>query len=757
MEPNCNYKLNNVLLGHTLDVRGLAVALIGDDSKIVSASRDTTAKVWDVSTAFNPEPEMTLKGHEKYVNCVCVLPATTSHPQLVFTGSNDNTICCFSLDSGEILYRLVGHQNAVCCLWAGRGDRVLSSSWDGTARVWLGQKEVAKLEGHELSVWAVTELPESGKLVTACADKTIKVWTETTCDHTLTGHEDCVRGLAPLSAAEFFSCANDATVRLWRVSGECLGVFYGHSNYIYSVAALPGGGFVSCGEDHTVRVWKANGDTAQVLQIPAQSVWCVVALPSGDIAAGSSDGTVRVFSQDTARHASEDTQITYSQEVESFFKTTKMELGGVKVTDLPGKEALYAPGTQEGQTKMVREGDKVICYQWSSAKCQWDIVGEAVGAGPQATEGKTTFKGKEYDFVFSVDIEDGKPPLKLPYDKNEDPWVAAQKFIHDNDLSQMFLDTIANFIIKNSGGAQQGPAAGGSQYVDPFTGGSRYVPGGASGSARSAPAAANPDPFTGGSSYTSAAAKQTLRPALPVQSEYHLFEQANLDGITVKLQEFNKEAYQPMEEAHVTILLVNRTLFIIVFFAERLFPVLDLVRLAVRNEDINTFLCTEPYSQTLISCILRPNLTPQSPELTRLMALRLAANILAHKAGENLATKNAEFLVSIANQLSLPNTQPPPRQQVALSTLLFNLSVAALRGHPELRRVTLPISALVLQRLTDVEAMRRCLRALSNLLSEATPELINQVKEKKLSETLANLMSEPKVAEMAGQILAVLP
>jgi hypothetical protein len=47
MDPNCNYKLSNVLLSHTLDVRGLAIALVGEESKIISASRDTFAKVWD--------------------------------------------------------------------------------------------------------------------------------------------------------------------------------------------------------------------------------------------------------------------------------------------------------------------------------------------------------------------------------------------------------------------------------------------------------------------------------------------------------------------------------------------------------------------------------------------------------------------------------------------------------------------------------------------------------------------------------------
>lgn len=70
--------------------------------------------------------------------------------------------------------------------------------------------------------------------------------------------------------------------------------------------------------------------------------------------------------------------------------------------------------------------------------------------------------------MFSVDIEDGKPPLKLPYNKGEDPWQAAQQFIHRNDLSQHFLEQVANFIVTNSRDSE--PTLAVSGPADPFTG-----------------------------------------------------------------------------------------------------------------------------------------------------------------------------------------------------------------------------------------------------------------------------------------------
>ena len=110
--------------------------------------------------------------------------------------------------------------------------------------------------------------------------------------------------------------------------------------------------------------------------------------------------------------------------------------------------------------------------------------------------GKVTFEGKEYDYVFDIDADNGLM-LKLPYNLSVDPWHAAQDFIHKNELPQGYLDTIANFIIKNSDQSKCTASSGGS--VDPFTGAGAY-------SSSSGPSngrvAYSGDPFTGGGAYT---------------------------------------------------------------------------------------------------------------------------------------------------------------------------------------------------------------------------------------------------------------
>lgn len=221
---------------------------------------------------------------------------------------------------------------------------------------------------------------------------------------------------------------------------------------------------------------------------------------------------------------------------------------------LPGQESLFEPGTREGQTKMVRHGEIVSCYRykfkksflltkyckkifsgnsWSTSNAQWTKVGDVVGAAGQSDSTKNFYEGKEYDFVFSVDIDEGKPPLKLPYNTSDDPWLAAQKFIHNHDLSQYYLDEVANFIIKNS----KSKTSNGSQsntnetYTDPFTGGSRYVP--SLGNVSSAPTMSHAgDPFTGSGRYLPPnEAKKAQNSFFPVK-DFLRFDQANIEAIS---------------------------------------------------------------------------------------------------------------------------------------------------------------------------------------------------------------------------------
>jgi len=189
-----------------------------------------------------------------------------------------------------------------------------------------------------------------------------------------------------------------------------------------------------------------------------------------------SDGRIFVFTKDASRTATIEEIAAFEEELASSSIQTKTgDLGDVKIDDLPTEDALKKPGTREGQTTMINKGGgHVEAYQWNMLDQRWMKIGDVVGSADSTAEGqqsatgeKIMFEGKYYDYVFNVELDEGVP-LKLPYNIAEDPWYAAQAFIHRHELNQTFLDQIAQFIITNTKGMvidQRAP-----DYADPFTG-----------------------------------------------------------------------------------------------------------------------------------------------------------------------------------------------------------------------------------------------------------------------------------------------
>ena len=52
--------------------------------------------------------------------------------------------------------------------------------------------------------------------------------------------------------------------------------------------------------------------------------------------------------------------------------------------------------------------------------------------------------------------------------QSEKPYMAAQRFLQNNELEMSYIDQVVKFIEQNTAGVQLG--TGGEEYQDPFTG-----------------------------------------------------------------------------------------------------------------------------------------------------------------------------------------------------------------------------------------------------------------------------------------------
>ncbi|KAI0204051.1 ubiquitin homeostasis protein lub1 [Astrocystis sublimbata] len=470
-----DFKLSAQLAGHDADVRDV---YFPSPDLLLSASRDHTVRAWSRTSTSPPafDPHIVTQGSE-FINSLVCLPSSPEFPKgLVVSAGTDAIIDVRSVaanpsDNAERL--LIGHAQNVCALAISPGGKyMVSGSWDKTARVWNLQKwetEVV-LSGHDGAVWDVLPLSET-LVLTACADKNIRVFDLKKAaagqvePRSTIYTPDVVRALCEMpkghpSGADVASASNDGVIRLWKINGQQMGELRGHDSFIYSLATLPTGELVSSGEDRTVRIWRGS-DCVQTITHPAISVWSVAADPAtGDIVSGASDGVIRVFSRDAKRVASPETLAHFDESVKSS-SIPQQQMGGINKEKLPGPEFLTSKsGTKEGQVQMIKENDgSVTAHTWSSGQQQWINVGTVVDAVGSSGK-KVEYNGQSYDFVFDVAIEEGQPSLKLPFNLSENPYARAQKFIDDNELSQNFLDQVAQFIISNTEGATLGETSG---------------------------------------------------------------------------------------------------------------------------------------------------------------------------------------------------------------------------------------------------------------------------------------------------------
>ncbi|KAF9916886.1 hypothetical protein BX616_002534 [Lobosporangium transversale] len=461
------WQLSAILSGHKGDVKAV---IAPTDSLVVSVSRDKSVRTWKRQSNNTFSEERVFLGHTNYVNSVAFIGVSEANPNgLIVTGGSDKLINVWNPeDASAPVYTLVGHSDNVCSLFADTDGHIVSGSWDKTAKIWRNWQCVHTLEGHAQAIWGVLEL-EHNVVVTASADKTIAMWKDGKKIKTITGHEDCVRALALLPGIGFVSCGNDGAVIVWSNEGDPVQALDGHTSFVYSLATLPTGEIFSSGEDRTVRVWE-NGALSQTIIHPCVSVWCVASLPNGDIVSGGSDGFVRVFTRNPERVANAETLKAYEEE-NAAASIPSNQVGDIKKDDLPGPEALQVPGRKDQDVRMVRVGNIVEAHMWSNAEQSWSKIGEVVDAVGQTR--KQLFDGIEYDHVFDIDVGEGLPTLKLPFNVTENPYTAAQAFLVKHELPQVYLDQVADFITKNARAVSQGEVA---VTGDPLTGGSRYRP-----------------------------------------------------------------------------------------------------------------------------------------------------------------------------------------------------------------------------------------------------------------------------------------
>ena len=240
---------------HEQEVEHAAFSL--DGLRVVTASKDHTASIWDAVTGEAITPPLR-HGH------IVWKAAFSPDGRRVVTASHDGTARMWDASSGQTVGHAMPHSGPVEDVsFSSDGRRIVTGSTDGTARVWdaVTGEPVTPFLKHASWLYSVSFSFDGHQVVTASNDNTARVWDAATGQPIGPPLEHA----AAVKSAAFspngrlvVTASDDRTARLWdAATGQPVGSPLKHGDRVIRAVFSPDGRYVSTGSfDRTARVWE---------------------------------------------------------------------------------------------------------------------------------------------------------------------------------------------------------------------------------------------------------------------------------------------------------------------------------------------------------------------------------------------------------------------------------------------------------------------------------------------------------------------
>ncbi len=343
-----------VLTGHCDVV--LSAVYSPDGTRIVTASFDKTARIWDARTGV----QLTvLAGHGEIV----VSAGYSPDGLRIVTASADKTARIWDAQTGAQLAVLSGHGDHVdSAAYSLDGTRIVTASADKTARIWDAQTgaQLAVLSGHGDRVNSAAYSPDGTRIVTASADKTARIWDTLTGTPlaVLSGHGGRVTAAAySPDGTRIVTASWDKTARIWDArSGKQLMVLSGHSQGLWSASySADNTRIVTASGDETARIWDAQTGAQLAVLSGGNFLTSAAYSPDGSrIVTASRDRTARIFDARTGA------QLAVLSGHGKFLESAAYSPDGTRIVTASGDETARIWDAQTGAQLAVLSGGNFL-------------------------------------------------------------------------------------------------------------------------------------------------------------------------------------------------------------------------------------------------------------------------------------------------------------------------------------------------------------------------------------------------------------
>ena len=249
--------LEPIILQHDDSV--VDIAFSPDGTRLATASRDTTAKLWDGQTG---EPIATMK-HSGDVNTVVFSP----DGMRIATASDDNTAQLWDGNTGELIAIMEHDDDVHDVIFSPDGTRIATASDDNKAQLWDGQtgEPIATMK-HSGDVNTVVFSPDGMRIATASDDNTAQLWDGNTGELiAIMEHDDDVhdvtfspdgKRIATISGRTYSGgrLSQRGEAKLWDGQTGRIIATMKHSEDVYAVTFSPDGTRIATGSGYTKKL-----------------------------------------------------------------------------------------------------------------------------------------------------------------------------------------------------------------------------------------------------------------------------------------------------------------------------------------------------------------------------------------------------------------------------------------------------------------------------------------------------------------------
>jgi WD40 repeat protein len=280
-------------LGHSDAVN--ALALSPDGLKLAGAGKDGTIKIW---TPADGKQILNLTGHAGPVTGVAFNAVAAPAGQVLASCGSDRTVRLWNPTDGQSLGTVLAHAGPVTgVVIHPNNNAAYSAGEDGTLKFW--QLPIAlprPLPPHAEGVTALALSPDGSQVVSASADKTIRVssFGDGKPIRQLTGPGAGVRSVA---VGQNLIAAGTADSRLWiwnASDGKPVSQTVAHGGAVTGVAFHPQNNqLVTAGGDGLIKTWAMPPVPGRALPHPAEVVASALTGDGKRLITGGSDRIVR--------------------------------------------------------------------------------------------------------------------------------------------------------------------------------------------------------------------------------------------------------------------------------------------------------------------------------------------------------------------------------------------------------------------------------------------------------------------------------